>query len=116
MHRYQNVDYLLNLIDTPGHVDFSYEVRRSIAACQGALLLVDATQGIQAQTVANFQFAFEEGLDVFPVINKIDLPTADSKKVSAQLEAAFTFKQEEISLISAKTGKGVQQLLDRIVK
>ncbi|TPX69927.1 hypothetical protein SpCBS45565_g02086 [Spizellomyces sp. 'palustris'] len=107
--------YLLNLIDTPGHVDFSYEVSRSLAACQGTLLLVDACQGIQAQTVANFFLAFGEGLSIVPVVNKVDLPSADPEKVSRQIEAAFELDTSNILSISAKTGLGVEKVLSDIV-
>ena len=89
-------DYQLNLIDTPGHVDFSYEVSRSLAACEGAVLLVDATQGIQAQTLANVYLALEHDLEIIPVINKLDLPAAEPERVMTELEQAFGFKPEEI--------------------
>ena len=108
-------EFILNLIDTPGHVDFSYEVDRSLAACEGAILLVDATQGIQAQTLAHAQKALELGLTIIPAINKIDLPTARPETVLAELKDVFGYRPEETSLISAKTGRGVGQLLDRIV-
>ena len=108
--------YTFNLIDTPGHVDFSYEVSRSLAACEGAILLVDATQGIEAQTLANFYLALENDLEVIPVINKIDLPNSDVEKVSAELMDTFGFTKQEIILTSAKTGQGVEELLDRIIK
>lgn len=108
--------YVFNLIDTPGHVDFSYEVSRSLAACEGAILLVDATQGIEAQTLANFYLALENDLEVIPVINKIDLPNSDVEKVSEELINTFGFKKEEIILTSAKTGFGVDTLLDRIIE
>ena len=108
--------YTFNLIDTPGHVDFSYEVSRSLAACEGAILLVDATQGIEAQTLANFYLALENDLEVIPVINKIDLPNSDVEKVSAELIDTFGFTEEEIILTSAKTGQGVEELLDRIIE
>ena len=107
--------YTFNLIDTPGHVDFSYEVSRSLAACEGAILLVDATQGIEAQTLANFYLALENDLEVIPVINKIDLPNSDVEKVSSELIDTFGFTKEEIILTSAKTGVGVEELLDRII-
>ncbi len=116
VYQYQGTDYLLNLIDTPGHVDFSYEVSRSIAACQGAILLVDATQGIQAQTVANFHLAFDQGLDIVPVINKIDMEAANPKEVANQLHDAFAIMRDEVLLISAKTGQGVQRVLDKVVE
>jgi GTP-binding protein LepA len=106
--------YQLNLIDTPGHVDFSYEVSRTLAACEGAVLLVDATQGIQAQTVAHYQVAKREGLKMIPVLNKIDLPNAMTDAVVKELEA-FGFNREEILFISAKTGENVDKLLELIV-
>jgi len=108
-------DYQLNLIDTPGHVDFSYEVSRSLAACEGAVLLVDATQGIQAQTLANVYLALEHDLEIIPVINKLDLPAAEPERVMTELEQAFGFKPEDILKVSAKTGEGVHDLLERIV-
>ena len=108
--------YTLHLIDTPGHVDFSYEVSRSLAACEGAILLVDATQGIEAQTLANFYLALENDLEIIPVINKIDLPNADVEKVSKEIMETFGFKEDEILLTSGKTGEGVDKLLDRIIE
>ena len=108
--------YTFNLIDTPGHVDFSYEVSRSLAACEGAILLVDATQGIEAQTLANFYLALENDLEVIPVINKIDLPNSDVDKVTKELVETFGFTENEIILTSAKTGVGVEELLDRIIE
>ena len=107
--------YLLNLIDTPGHVDFSYEVSRSLYACQGALLLVDAAQGVQAQTMANFYLAFDQDLTIIPIINKIDLPTADVARVTRELSSLFDFKPDEIVAASAKTGIGTKDILDAIV-
>ena len=107
--------YTFNLIDTPGHVDFSYEVSRSLAACEGAILLVDATQGIEAQTLANFYLALENDLEVIPVINKIDLPSADPEKITNELIDTFGFKKEEMIYVSAKTGEGVDILLDAII-
>ncbi len=117
--RYQGRDgktYSLYLIDTPGHVDFSYEVSRSIAACEGAVLLVDATQGIEAQTLANAYLALEHGLEIVPVINKIDLPNADIEQVRADLVSAFAFRSDEVLLVSAKEGTGVPELLEAIVR
>ncbi|KAI9099738.1 hypothetical protein DFS34DRAFT_615772 [Phlyctochytrium arcticum] len=108
--------YLLNLIDTPGHVDFSYEVSRSLAACQGTLLLVDACQGIQAQTVANFFLAFEQDLSIIPIINKIDLPGANITTVSKQIESAFDLDTTNILSISAKSGLGVADVLPQVVE
>ena len=109
------IDYQLNLIDTPGHVDFSYEVSRSLAACEGALLLVDATQGIQAQTLANVYLALEHDLEIIPVINKLDLPAAHTDRVMIELEQAFGFGEDEVLQISAKTGEGVRELLEQVV-
>ncbi|MFS8607008.1 MAG: translation elongation factor 4 [Gammaproteobacteria bacterium] len=108
--------YLLNLIDTPGHVDFSYEVSRSLAACEGALLVVDAGQGVEAQSVANCYTAIEQGLEVLPVINKIDLPTADPDRVIRQIEDIIGIEAKDALRISAKTGFGVEDLLERIVE
>ena len=109
-------EYQLNLIDTPGHVDFSYEVSRSLAACEGALLVVDATQGIQAQTLANVYLALERDLEIIPVINKIDLSVAEPDRVAQEVRQAFGFKEEEIILASAKEGKGVGEVLEAIVE
>ena len=107
--------YIINLIDTPGHVDFSYEVSRSLAACEGALLVVDAAQGIEAQTLANLYLALEQDLTIIPVINKIDLPNADVPKVKKELIDVLGFKEEDILLCSAKTGEGVKEILDAVV-
>lgn len=107
--------YLLNLIDTPGHVDFSYEVSRSLYACQGALLLVDAVQGVQAQTMANFYLAFENDLVIVPIINKIDMQFADPDRVALEMNQAFDISKDDILLISAKTGAGVQELFPIII-
>ena len=109
-------EYILNLIDTPGHVDFSYEVSRTLAACEGAILLVDATQGIQAQTVAHFRTAKKQNLVLIPVINKIDLPSVQIESTSKELVEAFGFKKEEIIYISAKVGTNVNTLLRAIVR
>ncbi|MCI9110255.1 MAG: elongation factor 4 [Bacilli bacterium] len=114
-YNYQNEDYIMHLIDTPGHVDFSYEVSRSLAACEGAVLVVDAAQGIEAQTLANVYLALENDLTIIPVINKIDLPNADIPKVKAELKDTFGFEDEEIILTSAKTGEGIKELVDAIV-
>lgn len=107
--------YILNLIDTPGHVDFSYEVSRSLAACEGAVLVVDATQGIEAQTLANVYLALENNLEIIPVINKIDLPSADIPKVEKELYDTFGFTSEEIIKVSAKTGVGIPDLVNAII-
>lgn len=107
--------YMLNLIDTPGHVDFSYEVSRSLAACEGAVLVVDATQGIEAQTLANVYLALENNLEIIPVINKIDLPSADIPKVEKELFDTFGFTSEEIIKVSAKTGVGIPDLVNAII-
>lgn len=107
--------YLLNLIDTPGHVDFNYEVSRSLYACQGALLLVDACQGVQAQTMANFYLAFEQDLTIIPIINKIDMANARPEKIAEELETLFDFTQEQIVLASAKTGLGIKDILKAVI-
>src|SRR6266704_1057732 len=107
--------YELNLIDTPGHVDFNYEVSRSLAACEGAVLLVDASQGIEAQTLANAYLAVEQGLEVIPVINKVDLPNIDIDLVREDLRSTLGFKDEEILLASGKTGQGVAEILNEVV-
>lgn len=109
-------DYELNLIDTPGHVDFSYEVSRSLEACEGALLVVDASQGIQAQTLANVYLAMAADLRIIPILNKIDLPAADVERVSAEVMSLLGCKKEEILLISAKTGIGITEVLDAVVE
>jgi len=114
-YHYHDKEFELNLIDTPGHVDFSYEVSRTLAACEGAVLLVDATQGIQAQTVAHFHSAKKEGLVMIPVINKIDLPNAMTQAVVKELVELFGFQEDEIIFISAKTGENVSLLLERVV-
>ena len=109
-------EYELNMIDTPGHVDFTYEVSRSLAACQGAVLLVDASQGIEAQTLANAYLAVEQGLEVIPAINKIDLPNIDIDVVRAELRTTLGFRDDEILLVSGKTGVGVEALLHAVVE
>src|ERR1700719_721141 len=108
--------YQLNMIDTPGHVDFSYEVSRSLAACDGALLVVDASQGVEAQSVANCYTAIEQGLEVLPVINKIDLPSADPARVMTEIEEIIGIDATDAVLVSAKTGEGVPQLLEAIIR
>ena len=109
-------EYQLNLIDTPGHVDFSYEVSRALAACEGALLVVDATQGVEAQTIANTMLALEYDLEMIPVINKVDLPSAEPDRVAAELEQIFGFRRDEVLFVSAKDGLGCRELLDAIVE
>ena len=116
IYRKNNEEYLLNLIDTPGHVDFSYEVSRSLAACEGAILVVDAAQGIEAQTLANMYLAIENNLTIIPIINKIDLPNANVDKVKKEIIDSFGFKEEDIILTSAKTGYGIDELLDAIIE
>jgi len=108
--------YRLNLVDTPGHVDFSYEVSRTLVACEGAVLVIDATQGIQAQTLANTYLAVEHNLEIIPVINKIDLPGSEPERVLAEIESVLGYKAPDILLLSAKTGQGVPPLLEEIVR
>ncbi len=108
--------YMLNLIDTPGHVDFTYEVSRSLAACEGALLVIDATQGIEAQTLANVYLAMEHDLEIVPVINKVDLPSADPERVKKEIEDVLGIDASEAVLCSAKTGLGVEDILEAVVK
>lgn len=115
-YHYKNEDYVINLIDTPGHVDFSYEVSRSLAACEGAILVVDAAQGIEAQTLANLYLAMEQDLTIIPVINKIDLPNADIPRVKKELVEVLGFNEDDIILCSAKTGEGVEEILHAVVE
>lgn len=115
-YTYNGEEYNLNLIDTPGHVDFTYEVSRSLASCEGALLVVDASQGIEAQTLANLYLALENNLTIIPVINKIDLPSADIDKVKKELIDLIGFEEKDIVLTSAKTGVGIKELVDKIVE
>ncbi|MGI9308301.1 MAG: translation elongation factor 4, partial [Gammaproteobacteria bacterium] len=114
-HAADTNEYQINLIDTPGHVDFSYEVSRSLAACEGALLVVDASQGVEAQSVANCYTAIEQGLEVVPVINKIDLPAADPERVKTQIEEIIGIDAQDAILVSAKTGQGIAELLEALV-
>lgn len=114
-YQYNGEEYYLNLIDTPGHVDFSYEVSRSLAACEGAILVVDAAQGIEAQTLANLYLALESNLTIIPVINKIDLPNADVDKVKKELMDTLGFNEDEIILTSAKNGIGIQELVEAVI-
>ena len=115
-YTYQNEEYILNLIDTPGHVDFSYEVSRSLAACEGAVLVVDAYQGIEPQTLAHLYLAINSDLTIIPVINKIDLPNANVEKVKEELKKVLGFKEEEILLCSGKTGVGVKELIETVIQ
>ena len=115
-YNYNDHNYMLNLIDTPGHVDFSYEVSRSLAASDGAILVVDATQGVEAQTIANMYLALDNNLTIIPVINKIDLPSADINKTKKELKEAFGFNDDEILLTSAKTGEGIKELVEAIIE
>ena len=115
-YHYKNEDYMLNLIDTPGHVDFTYEVSRSLAACEGAILVVDAAQGIEAQTLANLYLALDNDLTIIPVINKIDLPNADPEKVKKELMDTLGFNEDEIILTSAKNGIGIKELVETIIE
>ena len=112
---YNNTNYSLNLIDTPGHVDFSYEVSRSIAACEGALLIVDAAQGIQAQTISNLYLALEHELEIIPILNKIDLPSAEPEVVTDQIINLINCSEEDVIPVSAKTGEGVEMILQAII-
>ena len=114
-YKKDNDEYLLNFIDTPGHVDFSYEVSRSLSACEGALLVVDGSQGVEAQTLANCYTAVEEGLEVVPVINKIDLPQAEPERVKLEIEEMVGINASKAPLVSAKTGAGIENLLDTLI-
>lgn len=116
IYNYKGEDYLLHLVDTPGHVDFRAEVSRSYASCGGALLLVDASQGVQAQTVANFYLAFAQGLTLVPVVNKVDLPAADAPRALEQLRSTFELEPENAVLVSAKTGLNVEALLPKVIE
>ncbi|HZD80348.1 MAG TPA: GTP-binding protein, partial [Actinomycetota bacterium] len=115
-HRIDGRLFELNLIDTPGHVDFTYEVSRSLAACEGAVLLVDAAQGIEAQTLANYHLARDAGLTIIPALNKIDLPAADPDRAAAELVGIIGGSANDVLRLSAKTGEGVDDLLETLVK
>ena len=115
LYAYEGHDYLLNLIDTPGHVDFSYEVSRSLAACEGALLLIDAAQGVEAQTVANYHLAVDQGLEIIPVINKIDLPGANIELIETQIEDILAIPKEEAIRASGKNGIGIDDILKAVI-
>ena len=113
---YKGQEYILNLIDTPGHVDFSYEVSRALASCEGAILLVDATQGIEAQTMSNLYLAMENNLDILPALNKIDMPKADVEGTQHDMIEILGCTGDEIMKVSAKTGAGVEELLDAVIE
>src|SRR5690554_1746621 len=113
---YKGEKYILNLIDTPGHVDFSYEVSRSIAACEGALLIVDAAQSIQAQTISNLYLALENDLEIIPVLNKVDLPSANVEEVTDDIVDLLGCKPEDVIPASAKTGLGIEEILSAIIR
>ncbi|HEY1683214.1 MAG TPA: translation elongation factor 4 [Tepidisphaeraceae bacterium] len=113
-HEHKGEKFMLNFIDTPGHVDFHYEVQKALQACEGAILVVDATQGVQAQTVANAYAAVEVGLEIIPVINKIDLPSSDPVRVAEEIEQILGFKAEDATLVSAKTGQGIDELISKL--
>jgi GTP-binding protein LepA len=113
-HNHRGEEFMLNFIDTPGHVDFHYEVRKALQACEGAILVVDATQGVQAQTVANAYAALEVGLEIIPVINKIDLPSAQPVEVAEEIEQILGFRAEDCILVSAKTGQGIEELITKL--
>ena len=107
--------YILNIMDTPGHVDFSYEVSRSLAACEGSLLIVDSTQGVEAQTLANAYQAINNDHEILPVLNKIDLPSSEPDKIKSQIEDVLGIETDSASLVSAKTGVGIEDLLNKII-
>src|SRR5688572_1100107 len=113
-HDHNGVPFMLNFIDTPGHVDFHYEVQKALQACEGAILVVDATQGVQAQTVVNAYAAIEVGLEIIPVINKIDLPSARPIEVAEEIEQVLGFRAEDAILVSAKTGQGIDDLIGKL--
>ena len=116
VYKFKGEDYLLHLVDTPGHVDFRAEVSRSYASCGGAILLVDASQGVQAQTVANFYLAFSQGLKLLPIINKVDLPSADAPRTLEQIKSTFELETEHAVLVSAKTGLNMEAVLPAVIE
>lgn len=116
IYNYKGEDYLFHLVDTPGHVDFRAEVSRSYASCGGALLLVDASQGVQAQTVANFYLAFAQGLHLIPIVNKVDLASADTPRTLEQIQSTFELDSEKAVLVSAKTGLNVEAVLPSVIE
>lgn len=116
IYNHKGEDYLLHLVDTPGHVDFRAEVSRSYASCGGAILLVDASQGVQAQTVANFYLAFSQGLELIPILNKVDLPTSDPERALEQMRTTFEIDTENAVMVSAKTGANVPAILPTVVE
>src|SRR4030095_7763637 len=113
-HEHKGEKFMLNFIDTPGHVDFHYEVQKALQACEGAILVVDSTQGVQAQTVANAYAAIDVGLEIIPVINKIDLPGARPDEVAEEIEQVLGFPAEDAILVSAKTGQGIDELIAKL--
>ena len=115
-YTYEGEEYVFNLIDTPGHVDFNYEVSRSLKACEGALLVIDATQGIEAQTMANAYLAFDNDLEIVPVINKIDLPSAQPEKVRTEVEDIIGIPADEAPCVSAKAGINIDKVLEQVIK
>lgn len=115
-YNYKGENYILNLIDTPGHVDFSYEVSRSIAACEGALLIVDAAQSIQAQTISNLYLALENDLEIIPILNKVDLPSANPEEVSDDIVHLLGCKLDDIIYASGKTGYGIEAILEAVIE
>src|SRR5690606_5966126 len=115
-YAYNNQKYLLNLIDTPGQVDFTFEVSRSLAACEGAMLLVDAMQGFEAHTLANAHLALDQELTIIPAVNKIDLPNAEPERRAEELAKFLGISQNEVLFISAKEGKGVKELLEKVIE
>ena len=116
IYNHKGEDYLLHLVDTPGHVDFRAEVSRSYASCGGAILLVDASQGVQAQTVANFYLAFAQGLELIPILNKVDLPSSDPERALEQIRNTFEIDTENAVMVSAKTGLNVPAVLPTVVE